>query len=141
MQNLYSTLSCCMDQRPGPSSPFYKISRGIFQGDTLSPILFLTVFHPVIAMMSLDTQVGGVHCYICSLLEDNFDEKAGWYLAKIISVNDEDEVAMCHRCSGNCGSIHLSTIKWVPAKGNGKWYLPPCRIHLFYTSSCCCSEV
>ena len=108
----------------------------------MSPLLFLIAFHPIIAMVSrhpsrgysllmdyekkVDLSLPSVGNYIYAYWkEDNSDEKVGWYLAKIISVNEDGEVTLRYRSNGSFESVCLSTIKWVHAKGNGKWYLPP----------------
>ena len=47
IRNLYSGLSTFIYTKEW-STPRMKVGRGIFQGDTLSPILFLLAFNPII---------------------------------------------------------------------------------------------
>ena len=39
-------------------TPMFKIKCGMFQGDTLSPVIFLTVFNPLIELSSRHTTSG-----------------------------------------------------------------------------------
>ena len=47
--DLYSKLIVMWRQKSGPQTKF-KIGRGIFQGDTLSPHIFLIAFNPIIQL-------------------------------------------------------------------------------------------
>ena len=144
VRNLYSSLAGYVSTKTWSTASF-KIRRGVFQRDTLSPLLFLIAFHPIIASVSshpshgfslqIDQDMGvkpspppsspPVGSYIYTYwMEENSDEKPGWYLAKVTSVNAEDNATLHYRSNRSFESVCLSTIKWVPAKGNGKWYLP-----------------
>ena len=56
--------------------------------------------------------------------EENSTEPPGWYLAKVLSVDDQGQARLQYRKGGHTEYINLSGIRWVPAKGNGKCFLP-----------------
>ena len=56
--------------------------------------------------------------------EENSTEPPGWYLAKVLSVDDQGQARLQYKKGGHTEDINLSGIRWVPAKGNGKWFLP-----------------
>ena len=49
-------------------------------------------------------------------------EAKGWYLAKVISLEHDGSAI---RKGKQEEAINL---RWVPARGNGKWFLPPCEL-------------
>ena len=64
--------------------------------------------------------------YIYALWNEKFSgEKKGWYLAKVTSVKDTGDAVLKYRSGGTTEDISLLSIKWSPAKGNGKWFLSP----------------
>ena len=50
INNMYSKLSASISTKQWFTSEF-SITRGMFQGDTLSPILFLLCFNPIVALI------------------------------------------------------------------------------------------
>ena len=121
------------------STPSFPISRGVFQGDTLSPLIFLITFNPIIQLaQSLST------CGFCLKLsdptsrelpkvnphlyvqwdEEDSDEPQGWYLAKVTSVSADGTATVLYRKGRMLELINLSKTNWFPAPRNGKWYLP-----------------
>ena len=93
----------------------------------MSSLLFLIAFHPIITMISghpsrgypllmdhekeVNSSFPSVGNYIYAYWkEDNSDEKVGWYLTKIISVNDEGEATLRYRSNGTFESISILTI-------------------------------
>ena len=58
----------------------------------------------------------------------NSEEKPGWYLAKITSLSGRGEANLLYRSGGSTEKIRLSDIKWMPARGNGKWFMPPMTV-------------
>ena len=52
-------------------------------------------------------------------------EKIGWYLAKVLSIDDNGNVTLRYRSGNNIEEVSLLSIDWSHAKGNGKWFLPP----------------
>ena len=57
--------------------------------------------------------------------EEGSSEKPGWYLAKVLSIAVEGVARLRYQSGGLFETVQLSSIKWAPAKGNGKWFLPP----------------
>ena len=74
-------------------TPMFEIKRGVFQGDTLSPVIFLTVFNPLVKLagqlatsgFSLRTPVPNsaglppVNTAIYVYWDEVSDEPKGWY--------------------------------------------------------------
>ena len=54
---LYGNLTGTVDTKSWQSTPF-QFKKGIFQGDPWSPIIFLTVFNPLLERLAKDTNVG-----------------------------------------------------------------------------------
>ena len=59
INDLYSKLSAYVTTKSW-STPSFSIQKGVFQGDTLSPILFLLCFNPII-QSAQDLPSLGVH--------------------------------------------------------------------------------
>ncbi len=57
VQNLYSRLQGSVKTKDWTSEPF-NFKRGVFQGDPLSPIIFLMVFNPIIQHLKLKEDHG-----------------------------------------------------------------------------------
>ena len=57
--------------------------------------------------------------------EEGSSEKPGWYLAKVLSIAVDGVARLRYRSGGLFETVQFSSIKWAPAKGNGKWFLPP----------------
>ena len=142
IKNLYSSLSAYIHTKEW-STPTFPIKRGVFQGDTLSPLLFLIAFNPILQALCIhpskgfslliekETQVSPsvipkIGSYVYALWNEyRSDEKPGWYLAKVCSVSDEGETILQYKAGGRIEKVAISEICWAPAKGNGKWFLPP----------------
>ena len=142
IDSLYSSLSGYVSTREW-STPVFNIKRGVFQGDTLSPVLFLILFNPIIQSVSAHPSAGfslQLQCesqgrvstppakdsFIYAFWsEEGSSEKPGWYLAKVLSIAVDGVASLRYRSGGLFETVQLSSIKWAPAKGNGKWFLPP----------------
>ena len=108
--NLYSKLTAYVKTKKWSTHKF-KIIRGVFQGDTLSPLIFLIAFNPIIQLaQSLNTC--GFHLRLPSTLpempknnsyiyalwdEPNSNEPMGWYLAKVISIESGRSICLKYR--------------------------------------------
>ena len=138
VKSLYSSLSAHIATKDWNTSPF-PITRGVFQGDTLSPLLFLICFNPTIQSIavhpcngySLVLQKSEENCpsqnsfFYALWNEKSSCEKIGWYLAKVLSIDDNGNVTLRYRSGNNIEEVSLLSIDWSHAKGNGKWFLPP----------------
>lgn len=86
------------------STPSFQISRGVFQGDTLSPLIFLLTFNPIIHLanslltygfrIKLSDPIAHDLPKVNSYLYVNWDEEdsnetKGWYLAKVTTISPE----------------------------------------------------
>ena len=141
VKSLYSSLSAHIATKDWNTSPF-PIRRGVLQGDTLSPLLFLICFNPIIQSIavhqcngcSLVLQKSDENCpslpkqnsFIYALWnEKTSSEKIGWYLAKVLSIDDNGNATLRYKSGNNIEEVSLLSIDWSHGKGNGKWFLPP----------------
>lgn len=131
ISSLYAHLSAYILTRQR-KTPSFKISRGVFQGDTLSPILF---FQPIVDFindlpyenyklkLSIDNSQGippiNSHIYV-EWQEENSSEPAGWYHCTIIEYHHDSTVTLKYQD----GATDFRSVKWSFAKKNGKIYLP-----------------
>ena len=141
VNNLYSSLSAQISTKDWITESF-PIQRGVFQGDTLSPLLFLIAFNPIIQSVKAHPSKGyalklpdtaqshppslpSVNSHIYALWDEQCsDETPGWYLAKVLCVHDSGLFQIRYRKGGLIEDVCLPNIKWTPAMGNGKWFLP-----------------
>ena len=98
IDNAYSKLIASISTRQWVT-PSFKISRGTFQGDTLSPLLFLLCFHPILSYaeklpstssemtQTLPNSSGlpppGSFIYV-EWNEEASDEEKGWYKCRVV---------------------------------------------------------
>ena len=120
------------------TTPSFAIERGVFQGDTLSPLIFLIAFNPIIQLAQSLSTCGfrlkvsdptshklpevNSHLYV-QWDEKDSDEPQGWYLAKITSVESDGTATVLYRKGKTLETFNLSEVNWFSAPGNGKWYL------------------
>jgi len=95
--NSYAQLAGCVKTKRW-STPNFKIQRGVFQGDTLSPLIFLLAFNPLIELCNTLSSCGfslklpvpdssglppvNTAIYV-EWNEASSDEPAGWYYAVV----------------------------------------------------------
>ena len=139
--NLYSKLTGYVKTKEWTTDTF-KIGRGVFQGDTLSPLIFLIAFNPVIQLAQSLTTCGfrlklpsnlpempTVNSYIYALWDEpNSDEPSGWYFAKVVSLDTDGSICLRYRKGNLMEVLDLSDLKWFPTQGTDKWYRPPGEI-------------
>ena len=135
-RSTYSELTASISTRNWCTDPF-PITQGIFQGDILSPLIFLICFNPIINLAkSLSTgyrlqiplsgkvpQTGKFIYLKCN--EPQSTEPSGWYLCRVSEHLSEGLSEACYRGDTD-EHVELSTITWAYAKGNcyNKHYLP-----------------
>lgn len=75
VKNLYSSLNGSVTG-PNWTSDTFKFRKGVFQGDPLSPIIFLCAFNPILEMLKLEQQRGyklGKSSIISTPFADDFN--------------------------------------------------------------------
>ena len=133
--NLYSKLTAYVKTKNWSTDKF-KISRGVFQGDTLSPLIFFITFNPIIQLaQSLSTcgfclkmknsfpEMPKINSYIYTLWDEpNSEEPMGWYLAKVIIIENAGSTCLKYCKGSSIEVIKLTELKWQPAHGIDKWF-------------------
>ena len=142
VSTLYTNLTAYIATKQWMTSCF-RIARGVFQGDTLSPLIFLLAFNPTIQSIystnsgfglmlpptCSDKALPNVGSHIYAYLDSN--EQCGWYLVKILSYGS---VSVKYRKGNITEDTNLNS---MPAVGeeNGS-SLPPSRTPQAHASTC-----
>ena len=118
------------------TTEFFPIERGVFQGDTLSPLIFLIAFNPIIELANTSKSSGfslkypvpsscglppvDAHIYL-KWDEPSSDEAPGWYRCQVAKYlpNGLTEV---HYPNGTLEVVNLHTTQWHLATGRSKHY-------------------
>ena len=115
----------------------FEIKWGMFQGDTLSPVIFLAVFNPLIELSNRLTTSGftlklpvpnsvglpPVNSAIYVHWNENSDEPIGWYHATVKS-HHPDGTTSIEYANSNTERVNLHSVKWEPTRKGQKPYLP-----------------
>ena len=138
--NLYSNLSASVTTHQW-TTPSFNISRGVFQGDTLSPLLFLLCFQPLITVanslpsdgfrlklpliiINESINLPPVDSYIyVEWQEDDSSEPHGWYHCQVTQYNSDCHTTLLYR-DGSTETLDLHSVQWKFARKNSKAYLP-----------------
>ena len=135
IQNNYSQLSAYVQTKYWRTKNF-QIGRGVFQGDTMSPIIFLLSFNPILKLVS-KLQYPGFFFKIpitntehlpepnsfiyVQWNESNSDEPPGWYKC-VISGYNRDGKALLIYSDNQEEVIDLDTVNWKLSRKNSKCY-------------------
>ena len=143
IRNLYAQLKATIRTKQW-SSPEFSVKRGVFQGDTLSPIIFLVTFSPIIQLIdtiqsggfcfkspvpnSSDLPDPGSHIYVKWEEEDSSDEH-GWYHCTVLEYHPDGQVTIRYKDDGEekiTELVDLRLVDWMPARRNGRKFFPIC---------------
>ena len=118
-------------------SPPFQISRAVFQGDTLSPLLFLLSFNPIITyidhlptcgfQMSIQlSDTAGLppansHIYV-EWNEEDSEEPEGWYHCEVEEYKPDGSATIRYR-NGSHESLDLRSVNWSFAQKSAKPFL------------------
>ena len=144
INSTYSQLTAYVVTKDWSTSGF-PISKGVFQGDTLSSFIFLIAFNPVLAAAhSLSTL--GFHVRVPMLhpppelppenstfmhygtKKIQLKQVDGTYLAKVTSILPHGSASLHYRKTRSSETTNLNDTHWFLARGNGKWFLHPEKV-------------
>ena len=133
----YSQLNAFVNTKTW-STPSFAITRGVFQGDKMSPIMFLLSFNPIIELARKLTCPGfffkvpiadtedlpspGSTVYV-KWNETSSDEAPGWYKCTISSY-DANGCANLLYPKDQSELVDLRSVHWVYARKSSKQYRP-----------------
>ena len=136
----YSKLSATIKTKEWTILPF-NIKRGVFQGDTLSPLIFLVAFNPLIQVydnlstcsFSLRLPVANssglppVNSTIYVLWnEPQSDEPPGWYYAVVSEYHSDGEVTIEYADKAT-ERLNLNVVEWKHTRKGQRPFLPLSR--------------
>ena len=123
--NLYDSLTGFVHSSSWVTSVF-PITRGVFQGDTMSPIIFLMALTPAIKMMGKINCPGFYftipipksqdvpHCGATIQVlweEDHSEEPKGWYKSVCLNITQKGDAELLYP-NGTSEHLNLFTAKW-----------------------------
>ena len=130
--NAYSQLKAFTHSRTW-NTDLFSIKQGVFQGDTLSPTIFLLCFQPIIQLANASPQAVDISpsskylhlrayppCSSSIYLqwnEEDSDEPPGWYRCKVSEHTISGETKVQYP-NGTYEIINLHKLKWSSCKGN-----------------------
>ena len=136
ISNGYSKLTASVRTKEWRTSTF-EIKRGVFQEDTLSPVIFLTVFNPLI-MLSKQLNTSGFSLTVpipnsvglppinSSIYvywnECPSDEPVGWYYA-VVKEHLPDGTTCIEYANKATETVNLYSVQWEPTRKGQKPYL------------------
>ena len=121
------------------STPPFPIEKGVFQGDTLSPLIFLLCFNPIVKLataleghgFSLQSPIPdseglppvGSHLYV-EWKEPHSADPAGYYLCSVLEHYPDGSTSIMYLCDNATERINLHSIFWEFTRKNSKKFLP-----------------
>ena len=143
IRDLYSQLKATIRTKQW-SFPEFSVKRGVFQGDTLSPIIFLLSFSPIIRLIdaiqsggfcfkspipnSSDPPDPGAHIYV-KWEEENSSDEPGWYFCTVLQYHPDSQATILYKDDGEekiTELVDLRLVNWMPARRNGRKFFPIC---------------
>ena len=134
----YSKLKARIHTKNWDTSTF-PIDQGVFQGDTMSPIIFLLAISPILhlatnwAFQGFRSKIPvansdslpprDAHVYIL-WDEPNSDEPRGWYHSTITDYLPDGRAVLAYP-DGQTECLDLNTVQWFLARKNAKCYIEP----------------
>jgi hypothetical protein len=140
LHNLYSKLQAFVST-PLWNTDTFAIQRGVFQGDTISPIIFLLCFEPLVKLATQDPSKGYVPRIaipgsdslppVGSTIylfwdEEPSPEPPGWYKCHV-SNHTIDGLSTVTYPMSSTEVLNLHGHKWELARANAAKYLPSSR--------------
>jgi len=113
-------------------TPTIPICHGVFQGDTMSSIIFILAFNPLLRLAEVLNQGYGfcfklmvpgshdyppVNAYIYMKWLESNDEPSGWYRAKVIEYFADGSCTILYSDSIESTVtevVRLSDVEWIP---------------------------
>ena len=138
---MYSNLSAFISTKQWITDTCtFPIQRGVFQGDTLSPLIFLLCFNPILKLaqslqgkgFSLHLPVPsseglppvGSHFYV-EWNEVDSPDPSGFYLCTAIRYHSDGTTTIQYIGDGATERVDLHSIFWSFTRKNSKPFLPP----------------
>ena len=136
IDNAYLKLTASISTRHWVT-PTFKISRGTFQGDTLSPLLFLLCFHPILAYAERLPSTGfemtqtlpnssglpppGSFIYV-EWNEETSDEEKGWYKCRVVRYLPDCRAVLEYH-NNSTEEISLREVQWLFTRKSSKPFM------------------
>ena len=137
----YSKLEAQVSTKDWSTSHF-AICRSIFQGDTLSPLLFLIAFQPVIKLagtlepdgyrlqLAIPESEGlpppDSFIYVEWDVEES-DEPKGWYLCRVMEYFTNSLARLEYQCNLATEVLDLKSVQWHLTRKSCCKFLPPSK--------------
>ena len=134
----YSKLTAYVSTKAWKTTVF-SIYRGVFQGDTLSPLLFNLAINPLLAYLSTSEDCGysaqlhaansvglppvDIPIYVL-WTDSSVDAPVGWYRAKVTSYHCDGSCDLAYDNGDSEQSLNLHTAEWCYAGRYRKVYRP-----------------
>ena len=150
--NLYSQLHTYFVTKDW-SSATLPVRKDIFQGDTLSSVLFLLAFNPIVRVANSLSTLGcslklpipnsaglpplGSHLYV-EWSEETSSEPQGWCSCSVVDYFPSGLAKMMYR-DESTEEIDLHNVKWFLTRKNSKYYLPLSTTPQFYPQKKVCA--
>ncbi|XP_072048304.1 uncharacterized protein [Amphiura filiformis] len=132
IRKIYDNLEVSVKSTQWQTKPV-PIKRGVFQGDTLSPIVFLIAFNPLLDAIKQHSEFGyrltvpipssvglppcGAYLYLkCQ------QPRTGWYLVQVDQYNVNGSVDVTFKGEKQSTNINLQQTEWCLAWGSDRRY-------------------